>query len=123
MTRPDRDVMLCRDCCCGTTAKHPDTDHRGQEEALRTCGGLTGAGERVRVRVVDCLGQCDRSNVVLVRDFTVGRRPRDTWLGGVHGVETTWQVAAWAERGGELPEDLVGHRFTPFVLARDAGGR
>lgn len=118
MTRPDRDVMLCRDCCCGDPGKHPTTDHRAQQEALLACAGTTRSGERVRVRVVDCLGQCDRSNVVLVRDFTRGRRPVDTWLGDVHDDDLTWRVAGWAERGGELPEDLAAHRFAPFVPGR-----
>jgi len=118
VTRPDRDVLLCRDCCCGSATKHPATDHSGQEQALLTSGGVTGHGERVRVRVVDCLGQCDRSNVVLVRDFTRGRRPVDTWLGDVHDDDLTWQVSGWAERGGELPEDLAAHRFAPVVPGR-----
>ena len=106
MTRPDRDVMVCRDCCCGTTAKHPRTDHDGQREAL-----LAVEGHGVRVRVVDCLDQCDRSNVVLVRDFTRGRRPTDIWLGGVLGQRTTDALVAWVRAGGDLPRELEPHRF------------
>lgn len=121
MTRPDRDVMLCRDCCCGDTGKHPSTDHRAQQEVLQACAGPTADGERVRVRVVDCLGQCDRSNVVLVRDFTRGRRPVDTWLGDLHDAATTDRVAGWIGSGGVLPGDLAGHRFDPFVPAHAAG--
>ena len=34
MALPERDVLLCRDCCCGTTTKHPDTDHRAQRDAI-----------------------------------------------------------------------------------------
>ena len=106
MTRPDRDVMLCRDCCCGTD-KHPRTDHDAQRDTLLAQDGSDG----VRVRVVDCLDQCDRSNVVLVRDFTGGRRPRDTWLGGVLSPATTALVVDWVREGGELPRALEPHRF------------
>ena len=106
MTRPDRDVLLCRDCCCGTE-KHPRTDHDGQRDALLAVDGVSG----VRVRVVDCLDQFDRSNVVLVRDFTGGRRPVDTWLGGVLDPTATERVVGWVSEGGELPRELEPHRF------------
>ena len=106
MTRPDRDVMVCRDCCCGSAAKHPDTDHDRQRAVLES-----GAGDGVRVRVVECLDECDRSNVVLVRDFTLGRRPVDTWLGDVHGDAATRAVVAWAATGGPVPASLAGHVF------------
>lgn len=107
MTRPDRDVLLCRDCCCGSRSKHPRTDHLAQREALLACSGVDG----VRVRVVDCLDQCERSNVVLVRDFTAGRRPHDTWLGGVLDATATEQVVAWVTAGGTLPMELMSHCF------------
>jgi hypothetical protein len=115
VTLPDRDVLLCRGCCCGTAEKHPRTDHDAQRDALLECGGSAG----VRVRVVDCLDHCDRSNVVLVRDFTVGRRPRDTWLGGVLNPTTTERLAAWVQDGGALPRDLEPHCFGTDVR----GGR
>ncbi|CAB4713637.1 MAG: hypothetical protein F2667_08420 [Actinobacteria bacterium] len=105
--RPDRDVLVCRDCCCGSAAKHPGVDHDAQRETL-----LRGAEEGgVRVRVVDCLSECERSNVVLVRDFTLGRRPHDTWLGDVVTPATTTAVLAWVRCGGPLPAELAPHRF------------
>lgn len=106
MTRPDRDLLLCRDCCCGSATKHPATDHDAQRERLEA-----EAPPGVRVRVVDCLDECDRSNVVLVRDFTVGRRPRDTWLGGVLDDGSTTALLAWVADGGPTPEVLTGHVF------------
>lgn len=107
MTLPDRDVLLCRDCCCGSETKHPRTDHDAQREALLACSG----DDEVRVRVVDCLDQCERSNVVLVRDFTVGRRPHETWLGGVLGPVAAQRLVAWVRDGGTLPRELEPHRF------------
>lgn len=106
MTRPDRDVLVCRDCCCGSPTKHPDADHDSQRQAL-----VDAAGDGVRVRVVDCLDECDRSNVVMVRDFTVGRRPRDTWLGDVLTPRATDAVITWARTGGPVPDDLAAHVF------------
>lgn len=101
MTRPDRDVLVCRGCCCGSGSKHPDVDHDALLDTL-----LAGADDRVRVRVVDCLDECGDSNVVLVRDFTAGRRPSDTWLGGVLDGSSADAVVRWAAEGGSLPESL-----------------
>jgi len=118
VTLPDRDVLLCRDCCCGSGSKHPRTDHGAQREALLACSGVDGVG----VRVVDCLDQCDRSNVVLVRDFTAGRRPHDTWLGGVLDATATEQVVAWVRDGGTLPTGLMPHRFGQTPRGREQHG-
>lgn len=118
MTLPERDVLVCRDCCCGTTAKHPRTDHDAQREALLACADDGGSGGGVRVRVVECLDECDRSNVVLVRDFSRGRRPTDTWLGGVLADGTTEELCAWISEGGPLPRALEPHR-----IRRTRGGR
>ncbi|MEO7422399.1 MAG: hypothetical protein ABIU87_08390 [Ornithinibacter sp.] len=117
MSLPDRDVLLCRGCCCGTTEKHPRTDHDAQRDALLECGGA----DRVRVRVVDCLDNCDRSNVVLVRDFSTGRRPHDTWLGGVLHPSTTERLVLWVQDGGALPRELEPHRFAENSRGRGRG--
>ncbi|MFY1632080.1 hypothetical protein ACN27F_02145 [Solwaraspora sp. WMMB335] len=58
-------VTVCRGCCCGTSRKHPDVDHDGQLRALRASGA--------RVRVVDCLNTCERSNVVVVQPVPAAR--------------------------------------------------
>ena len=114
MTLPDRDVLVCRDCCCGSVDKHPSTDHAAQRESLLACARASG----VRVRVVECLDECDSSNVVLVRDFTRGRRPHDTWLGGVHDEETTQRLVGWVRDGGPMPQELKGHQ-----ISRNRSGR
>lgn len=110
MTLPDRDVLVCRDCCCGSPDKHPDVDHDALRDTL--VEGAQHLGDaRVRVRVVDCLDECDRSNVVLVRDFSAGRRPQDTWLGEVLDHDSVRAVLGWAARGGPLPQALAAHAF------------
>ncbi|KRA32336.1 MULTISPECIES: hypothetical protein [unclassified Nocardioides] len=115
MALPDRDVLLCRDCCCGTTKKHPAIDHSAQRDAIEALDDPAGRrGPRIRVRVVDCLDECDRSNVVLVRDFTYfpgGRRPKDTWLGGVLSEATTDEVVDWVREGGAVPPSLAPRVF------------
>lgn len=115
MALPERDVLLCRDCCCGTTKKHPDVDHARQRDAIEGLADPAGRrGPRIRVRVVDCLDECDRSNVVLVRDFTYhqgGRRPKDTWLGGVLDERATAAVADWVRDGGSVPASLASYVF------------
>jgi len=54
----------------------------------------TAAEERpgVVLRVVDCLDECDRSNVAVLRRTDVPSRERDTWLGGLL---TERASAAW----------------------------
>lgn len=103
--RTDVDVLLCRDCCCGTTAKHPRTDHDAQREALETA---VAQAPGVRLRVVDCLDECDRSNVVVVRRPALPSKVRDTWLGGVLTPRATADLAAWLASGAsaELPQQL-----------------
>lgn len=104
--------MLCRGCCCGTEAKHPDVDHDGQRAALDRA--VRGAGGSLVV--ADCLDACDRSNVVVVRPRGRGT-PRPVWLGEVLGDERTQAVAAWATAGGPgaaaLPAVLEACVFTP----------
>lgn len=117
MSLPDRDVLLCRDCCCGTARKHPRADHDAQRAAIEALDDQAGRrGDRIRVRVVDCLSECDRSNVVVVRDFaarsrSAGRRPVTTWLGPVLDEPTTAAVVAWIRDGGPLPDELHRHTF------------
>lgn len=108
---PDVTVTLCRDCCCGSPSKHPRTDHDEQRDKLLAC-----ASDSVRVRVADCLDECDRSNVVLVRDH---RRPRghgDTWLARVLGERETDVLVDWVADGAWLP-------LPPALAARQFGMR
>ena len=106
----DTVVLLCRGCCCGTSAKHPQVDHEAQEDALREAAD---AHPGVELRVVDCLDECDRSNVAVVRRTSAPARERDTWLGGVLTRRATGELAAWLADGadGPLPPAVAGLRF------------
>ncbi|MFY0405488.1 (2Fe-2S) ferredoxin domain-containing protein [Solicola sp. PLA-1-18] len=111
---PDVSVTVCHDCCCGTTRKHPGVDHEAHRAAL-----LATADDRVRVRVVDCLGVCERSNVVLVRDLRRRRSDRDTWLGEVVRPEQVDALVGWVEgRCGPLPRALRANVFRHRPPAR-----
>lgn len=97
LRRPRVHVLVCRGCCCGTLRKHPDTDHQGQVAALREAVGTAA------VREVDCLGRCDRSNVVVVRR----RGAAAAWLGPVLTEAVTAAVADWAAAGAPEPAPPV----------------
>lgn len=56
-------IVVCRGCCCGTTRKHPDTDHGRQLAMLaEAVAAIPGA----RLRTVGCLDLCRSSNVIAV---------------------------------------------------------
>jgi hypothetical protein len=103
---------VCRDCCCGTVEKHPDTDHDAQlrelRVALKHCADVT---------VSTCLDACDQSNVVVVGPSVRGRRSggRPAWLSGVLEPATVRAVADWVRGGGPgmapCPDALDEHRF------------
>ncbi len=104
--------MLCRGCCCGTAQKHPRTDHAQQQLALEQA---VAAQPLVDLRVVDCLDECDRSNVALVRRPRAPKADRDTWLGGLLTPAATKAFADWLSEGAprELPRHLASLRFKP----------
>jgi predicted metal-binding protein len=105
-------VMLCRGCCCGTAQKHPRTDHEAQQLTLEQA---VAAQPLVDLRVVDCLDECDRSNVALVRRPRAPKADRDTWLGGLLTPAATSTLADWLREGAppELPRLLSSLRFKP----------
>lgn len=96
-------VLVCRGCCCGTARKHPDV---AQLASLRAVA---------RTRVVDCVDECSRSNVVIVRTG----RGRSTWFGGVLGPAVTASLCDWLSSGATepLPEELQALRFERGVTA------
>jgi uncharacterized protein DUF6925 len=103
---PQLSVLVCRGCCCGTSAKHPDVDHDEQLAAMRAAAARAG---NVKLWVVDCLGPCERSNVFVVR-----RGPRRWWFGEVLSDTTVDALCAWAEAGaaGDVPSSLRRHEFS-----------
>ena len=119
--RPGTVVLLCRGCCCGTSDKHPKVDHDTQERLLETAAG---AHPRVALRVVECLDECDRSNVAVLRRTGAPARERDTWLGGLLTDRATAALVTWIAEGGDgpLPDALSGLRFRHVPPRRRARG-
>jgi predicted metal-binding protein len=106
VNRPDVVVMLCRDCCCGTSEKHPRTDH---DEQLLALEDAVADNPAIALRVVDCLDECDRSNVAVVRRPQAPKGRRDTWFGGLLAESSTRSFAAWLADGADadsLPQPL-----------------
>ena len=110
-------VRVCRDCCCGTSRKHPDVDH----DALldRLAGAAHGAAV---VDVSTCLLACEKSNVVVVQPSRAARRrgARPVWLREVLDPGTVDAIAGWVRAGGPgitaVPPTLSGLVTTPGVL-------
>jgi len=109
-TRPT--VTVCRGCCCGTAKKHPDNDHEAQIRMLRDL-----VREVADIRITDCLGPCERSNVLVVSPSEGGHRRggRPTWLGYVFDETAGSAIAGWLHDGGpglaDFPWGLRRHRF------------
>ena len=111
-------VTVCRDCCCGTTRKHPDVDHDAQLGQIREGVAQLGAGSG-RLVVSQCLLACERSNVMVVTPDPGARNggARPVWLFGVLSDQQTQAVVEWVRAGGPgnaaLPgvlQPLVGER-------------
>ncbi|MEM8707007.1 MAG: (2Fe-2S) ferredoxin domain-containing protein [Actinomycetota bacterium] len=100
---PVSSVLVCRGCCCGSATKHPEMDHDGQTSRLRAATAAVGA----RFNTTDCLGPCERANVVVIRD---GQRRR--WLGDLGDADVD-ALAEWiaAPDTDELPAAIVPHVF------------
>ncbi|MCU1365944.1 MAG: hypothetical protein JWN39_1583 [Ilumatobacteraceae bacterium] len=107
-------VLICRGCCCGTVDKHPQIDHAAHLALLRAATAATST----RLWTVDCLGTCERSNVVVVR--TGARRRR---FGEMLDDDDIDQLAAWMRTGAStsLPAGLATREFTtdatPLMVA------
>lgn len=112
-------VTVCRGCCCGTTAKHPDVDHPGQLAQLRA--GIGGTGQ---IRTSDCLDACEHSNVIVVTPTPAGRHrgARPVWLGEILEPDTIATVTEWIAAGGpgiaEPTDTIDAHTFHPSRRVR-----
>ncbi|HWG98903.1 MAG TPA: hypothetical protein VNV66_06180 [Pilimelia sp.] len=111
-------MVVCRGCCCGDAAKHPDVDHADHLRRL-SASSASAAGPPARVRVSDCLGPCTQANVVVVTPAPAARRrgARPVWLGLVNDDGAVELLDSWLRAGGPgaapLPAPLHLHRFDP----------
>lgn len=105
---PDRcRFVVCRGCCCGTTAKHPDFDHKAQVARLEATNSS--------LAVTGCLGSCDSSNNIVIIPSRSGRAAGGgvVWLGRMLAPHLTEAAARWVDAGGpgvaDPPEELAAH--------------
>lgn len=99
-------MLVCRGCCCGT---QDDVDHE------RHLAAITAATEMAsgRLKVTNCIGPCDRKNVVVVRT----RHDLGRWTSRYFGAVTAEEVDAmcqWfasGDFGGAEPAPLTCVRF------------
>ena len=70
----------------------------------------------MRVLAVDCLDECSRSNVIVVRHRD-GSKTSTVWLGEMLAEAKTKSLADWIARGGPLaapmPSSLAFAAFAP----------
>lgn len=110
-------VLVCRGCCCGTQ-DGPDHDgHLGAIAAATTAA----AG---RLKVTNCIGPCDRQNVVVVRSRPSGGRWTARYFGAVADAEIG-ALCGWLAAGvldHPEPAELAAARFEwPLPRPRPAG--
>jgi hypothetical protein len=99
----DVSVVVCRGSSCGNVDKHPEVDHDAQ---------LRRFSAAARVYASDCLGPCERSNVVVVRRGTARR-----WFGDLLADADTNALVEWVAAGANtaLSSRLAARQFDPGV--------
>ncbi len=110
-------VLVCRGCCCGT---QDGVDHDGHLAAITATAADAGG----RVKVTNCIGPCDRKNVVVVRTRPRQGRWTARYYQAVDDVEVlalrSWFVAGVSDH--PEPAELSSVRFDwPLARLRVAG--
>lgn len=100
--------------CAGETLGAADPLDGGQAARLRDLAA-TGV---VRLTLSECLDECERGDVVVVRPSATERRrsARPVWFERLAGDELTGELRQWLEAGGpgrsDLPAALREHEFS-----------
>ena len=90
-------VLICRGCCCGTEEGPDPARHLDQiRQATAAVGG--------RLKVTNCIGPCDRKNVVVVRSRSEGERWMARYYGAV-GQREVDSLCAWVAADPALAEE------------------
>lgn len=119
LTGPHRpvSVLVCRGCCCGNEQKLPGVDHDAHLDRLRVA---VSSNPDSKLRTVDCLGPCQRANVVVVR------RGQDRWwFGDLRADDRIDTLSRWlASPAGPPPAGCLieaPHATNPRRLAPERG--
>ncbi len=103
-------ITCCRGCCCG---KEDPIEAELLLERLRDA--LPG----VVVRTSDCLGPCERKDVIVVTPSSKQRKrgARSCWIGWASTDGPIDEIADWVRNGGpgeaSMPARLGIHSFRP----------
>lgn len=108
-TRRRPSVLVCRGCCCGNPGRHPWIDH---DEHLRRLRAAC-AGGGVKVRTVGCLGECQASNLVVVKP-PVGD---PLWIGQINDDARLNALCGWLATGAEVTPAVTAV-FADHILKR-----
>lgn len=118
---PTRPGLTACSLCAGETLGPADPLAGGQLarlEQLRDRG-------LADLTTSECLDECERGDVVVVRPSRVGRQRggRPVWFERLAGDATTAGLARWLELGGpgvaEVPDALTSHRIARSSAALD----
>jgi hypothetical protein len=109
-------VLVCRGCCCGT---QDGIDHDRHLAIIREAP-KNAAG---RIKVTNCIGPCDRKNVVVVRTRQHDDRWRSRYFAAVNDSEVE-ALRLWFASGtvqAAEPPELANIRFNwPIPRPRPA---
>lgn len=89
-------LTVCRGCCCGADATVDPAPAALLERLSTACG------DAARIRTSDCLGPCERSDVVVVTPSRAGRAggARTVWVARVTTAPVIEALSAWVAGGG-----------------------
>lgn len=111
-------ITVCRGCCCGTEKKQPGVDHAARLDQLRKH-----VGEAAQVRTSECLGPCERADVIVVGPSRSARKAgaRTVWLGRIASERVLRDLAQWTAAGGPgIAEPPASVSARTFRLERTA---
>lgn len=102
-------ALVCRGCCCGNPTRRPWVDHDAHLEQIRS------ACERgnVHVRTVGCLGECQASNLVVVKPET----GQPLWIGQINDDDSLGMLCAWLASGAPVTPAFHA-AFADHILTR-----
>jgi (2Fe-2S) ferredoxin len=87
-------VLVCRGCCCGNPSRRPWVDHDAHLEQIRSAC----ARGNVHVRTVGCLGECQASNLVVVKPGT----GQPLWIGQINDDNSLGMLCEWLASGAPV---------------------
>lgn len=92
-------LAVCGSCAGETAADEPGLRELARQARLARYRGMEAAGY-ARLTVVDCLDQCGRGDVVVVRPAAGRSQAGAVWLAGATGEQALLELQGWLRDGG-----------------------